>query len=131
MKRDSGGFSLVEALVALLLLTLGLLATAPMFVYASKVTASGADMGRVGSIDVRRLEILRASGFSSLTAGGSLTSNVTGYFDTSVPQYTVRWTVADNATPPTVKTVTVRVLDTRTIVGAAKEITLVTLRALE
>lgn len=118
--RDDSGFSLIEVLVALLLLAFGMLAVAPLFVYATRVSASSADVGTAGALAVRRMELLRATGFNSLTAGGSLTSNSTGYFDASNVRTVVRWTVSDNATPATVKTITVLAIANRQPQGQAK-----------
>jgi type IV pilus assembly protein PilV len=122
------GFSLVEVLVALFLIALGVLAAAPMFVYAMQGNATGADFGSVGAIAVERMEQLRSSSFVSLVAGGSLTVSQTGYADTSDPDYIVRWRITDDATPANVKTITVRVIAVRRVVGERKEITLTTLR---
>ena len=125
---DERGFSLVEVLVALFLIALGVLAAAPMFVYAMQGNATGADFGSVGALAVERMEQLRASSFVSLAAGGSLTVSQTGYSDTSDPDYIIRWRITDDATPPSVKTITVRAIAVRQVVGERKEITLTTLR---
>src|SRR2546425_13294387 len=100
-----------------------------MFIFAMKETAAGADMGAVGAAAVDRMELLRATDFYSLPAGGNLGSNVSGYADTSNPRYTVRWQIVDNATPATVKTISVRAVAARQAMGNAKEITLTSLRA--
>lgn len=124
-----GGFTLVEVLLALALMFAGLLAAAPMFVFAMKETAAGADLGSVGAAAVDRMELLRAGDFYSLPAGGSLASEVSGYSDVSNSAYTVRWQIVDNASPATVKTISVRVIATRQAIGAQKETTLTSLRA--
>ena len=127
--RKARGFSLVEVLVALFLISLGLLAAAPMFIYATQGNAVGADLGTVGAVAVERMELLRSANYGVLTAGGSLTSNVSGYFDNSNPAVIVRWTVADDTVGPvTMKTITVRVVTTRRVVGQRKEITMTTER---
>lgn len=128
-RRSGAGFSLVEVLLALVLLQIGLLAVAPLFIYATQASASGADMGTVGAAAVERMEVLRATEFDTLTAGGSLTANQTGFFDTSDPDFTVRWEIVDDATPPTQKTIRVRALANRQVVGLPKEVTLVSLRS--
>ncbi len=127
--RRSGGFSLVEVLIALALMFTGLLAAAPMFIFAMKETAAGADMGSVGAAAVDRMELLRSGDFYTLTAGGSLSSNVSGYSDAANAAYTLRWQIVDNANPATVKTISVRVIATRQAIGAQKETTLTSLRA--
>src|SRR5207249_5740501 len=90
MRSQARGFSLVEVLLALALLFVGIVAAAPMFIFAMKETAAGADMGAVGAAAVDRMELLRASDFYSLPAGGSLTANVGGYSDTTSARCTVR-----------------------------------------
>ena len=122
------GFSLVEVLVALFLIGLGVLAAAPMFIYAMQGNATGADFGSVGAIAVERMEQLRSQTFVNLPAGGSLTVSQTGYSDLTDPEYILRWRITDDATPPTLKTISVRAIAVRQVVGERKEITLTTLR---
>ena len=126
--RATAGFTLLEVLVALVLIGVGVLAAAPMFVYAMQGNAVAADFGSVGAIAVERMELLRAEEYSALAPGGSLTSSVSGYSDTSRPDYVVRWQIADNAVPNGTRSVTVRAIAVRRVVGARKEITLTTLR---
>jgi len=128
MPRSARGFTLVEVLLALGLLFIGVVAAAPMFIFAMKETAAGADMGSVGAAAVDRMELLRASDFYSLPAGGSLSSNVGGYSDTTSALYTVRWQIVDNASPATMKTISVRAIAARQAMGPAKEVTLISLR---
>ena len=122
------GFTLVEVLLAMALMFAGIMAAAPLFVFAMKETAAGADLGLVGAAAVDRMELLRSGDFYSLAAGGSLTSDVSGDSDTSSARFTVRWQIADNATPATVKTISVRAVASRQAMGPAKEVTLTTLR---
>jgi prepilin-type N-terminal cleavage/methylation domain-containing protein len=126
--RSSAGFTLIEVLVALVLIGIGVLAAAPMFVYAMQGNAVAADFGSVGAIAVERMELLRSQDYTTLAPGGSLTSSVSGYSDTSNPDYVVRWQIADNAVPSGTRSVTVRAIAVRRVVGARKEITLTTLR---
>jgi prepilin-type N-terminal cleavage/methylation domain-containing protein len=123
-KPSQSGFSLVEVLVALVLLSFGLLAVAPLFVFATRETAASADYGTAGALAVRRMEMLRTVDFNSLTAGGNLTSNATGFFDTGDSRSTVRWTVTNNATPTTIKTIVVRAISMRQPEGPAKVVEL-------
>ena len=127
--RAPAGFTLVEVLLALALLFVGVVAAAPMFVFAMKETAAGADLGSVGAAAVDRMELLRSSDFSSLPAGGSLTSSVVGYSDMSNPRCTVLWQIVDNGSPATEKTISVRAVATRQAIGNAKDVTLTSLRA--
>jgi prepilin-type N-terminal cleavage/methylation domain-containing protein len=133
MKKNSDGFTMVEVLVALFLLAIGVLAAAPMFVYAMQGNAVGADFGTSGAIAVERMEVLRGTFYGDLPAGGDLASDVTGtvpYFDNSNPDFTIRWTIVDNVTPDDTKTITVRVTAVRQIVGDRKGVTLTTLRGI-
>jgi len=124
----AGGFTLVEVMLALFLIGIGVLAAAPMFIYAMQGSAVGADFGWVGAVGVERMELLRAEDYSNLPAGGSLTANAAGYFDTSTPGVTVRWTITDNTTPARTKTITVLVAADRQVVGDRKNVTLTTIR---
>ena len=124
------GFTLVEVIMALFLIGIGVLAAAPMFMYAMQSNATGADLGSVGAIAVERMELLRAAPYVGLTAGGDLSANVNGYFDTANPDYTVRWTVTNNVNPPKSKTITVRAVAVRQVVGLRKDVVLTTMRAL-
>jgi prepilin-type N-terminal cleavage/methylation domain-containing protein len=131
MKRHADGFTLIEVMLALFLIGLGLLAAAPLFIYAAQGTAVGADFGSAGAIAVERLELLRGVDFDdlALAQGGSLTADVTGYFDASHSDFDVRWLIVDNVSPPNTKTITVTVTAKRQVVGLAKGATVTTLRA--
>ena len=129
MRRSTQGFTLTEVLLAVFLMAVALLAAVPMFTYAMRETATGADLGYIGAAAVDRMEILRESDFNSLTPGGNLASSSVGYSSTSNPAFTVRWQIVANATPATLKTISVRVIETRTTTGLKKDVTLTTLRA--
>jgi prepilin-type N-terminal cleavage/methylation domain-containing protein len=125
---SASGFTLLEVLVAMFLIGIGVLAAAPMFMYAMQGNAVGGDFGSVGAVAVERMELLRATDYFSLPAGGSLTSDVTNYFDLSNPDVTQRWSITDNTTPAGTKTITVRVIANRQVVGDRKEVTLTMIR---
>ena len=127
-RHTSDGFSLVEVLVALFLIGIGVLAAAPMFIYAMQGNAVGGDFGTVGATAVERMELLRATDYGSLAAGGSLTVGVANYFDNSDPEITVRWSITDNTTPAQTKTIQVRAIANRQVVGERKDVTLTTIR---
>ena len=128
MRSGSRGSSLVEVLVALLLLTVGLVSILPMFVSAMRENASAADIGSAGAMAVARLETLRTTDFDDLTAGGSVTSNVAGYFDLSDPDFVVRWEIADVGSPVGAKEIQVRATAVRRTSGLEKSVELTTLR---
>jgi hypothetical protein len=123
------GVSLAELLVAMLLLALSVLAVAPMFVEAVEGTATGADFGASAAFGVDRMERLRAEPYAGLVAGGSLDSDVAGYFAIPAPGHLVRWQIEDNAAAlPGTKIVTVRSLALRRLAGPRREVVLTTLR---
>jgi prepilin-type N-terminal cleavage/methylation domain-containing protein len=124
------GFTLAEVLVALFLIGIGVLAAAPMFMYAMQGTAVGGDFGSAGAAAVERMELLRAEDYPDLVPGGNIDSNVGGYFDASDPDYLVRWEIeiAPAPAPPGTKTITVRALAARQVVGERKDVVLTTLR---
>ncbi len=128
MRQSNAGFTLVEVLVALFLIGLGVLAAAPMFMYAMQGNAVGGEKGEAGALAVERMEILRAATYSSLTPGGSLTVNTTGYVDTSDPDHTVRWLIETNTVPSGSRIISVRVVPAGTIPGSSREVTLTTIR---
>lgn len=128
-QKRSSGFTLPEVNIALFIVGIGLLALAPLFIQGARVTSTSIDMSIAAAAAVERLELLRATGFNSLVAGGSVTSNVTGFFDTSNPNVTVRWSIVDNASPATLKTIAVRATATGSALGLPKRADLVTVRS--
>lgn len=130
MKRGDNerGTSLAEVLVALFLISIALLAAAPMFVLSMKQNAVGSDMGRVGARANARLELLRTTPYYALAPGGDLASDVSGYFDASDPDVLVRWEILDGGGPTGTKTLAVRALATRQVIGAPSSTVLRTLR---
>jgi prepilin-type N-terminal cleavage/methylation domain-containing protein len=122
------GFTLAEVVVAVFVMGLALMAAVPLFSYAMRETAVGADLGSVGAAAVDRMELLRQIDFNTLAAGGNLASNDTGFSDTTGPKAIVRWQIVANGPPATLKTITVRAIAKRTSIGQ-KEILVTTVRA--
>lgn len=125
---DERGSSLAEVLVALFLLSIALLAAAPMFVLSIQQNEVGADMGRVGARANGRMELLRTTPFYDLKPGGGLASNVTGFFDASDPDVAVRWEIVDGGGPAGTKTIAVRASAVRQEIGRPSSLVLRTLR---
>ena len=115
--------------MAFVLLTFGVLTAVPMFVYGVRRTAASADVGKAGAAATKRMELLRATSYGSLTAGGSLASDLLSYSDLTDPAVLVRWTIANDATTATAKTITVVAIARRQVSGPAKQVKLTTLRA--
>ncbi len=131
MRKSSSGFTLVEVIVALFLIGLGVLAAAPMFMYAMQGNAVGGEKGVAGALAVERMELLRAANYGTLSAGGSLTVDTAGYVDTSDPNNTVRWLIVDNTAPTGSLIISVRVIPAGSIPGSSREVTLTSIRGPE
>ena len=129
MKSGCEGLTLLEVVFALLLIGIGLLAVAPMFMTAMSSNEVGGTLGVVGAMALERMELLRAIEYDNLTAGGSVTTDVSGYIDTPADGYTVRWMIQDNGSPPDTRIVTVFAAAENSNMGPRKEVTLTTLRA--
>ena len=129
MHHDARGFTLLEVVIALVLIAVGVIATAPLFVFASKENAVGGDMGTIGAAAVRQMEMLRATPYPLLDDGGSLTGDVSGYSDTTSPEVHLRWTIVVNPNPPApTKLITVRATAVGNTIGKPKSVTMATVR---
>ena len=126
--RRTEGFTLAEVVLSLFLVGIGVAAVAPLFVQGAWMTATSDALGSASAAGIQRLELLRGRAFNTLSAGGSLTSNVAGFSDASNPKVIVRWTIQDNAAPATVKTITVRATAIRQVKGPQKRFEATTLR---
>jgi prepilin-type N-terminal cleavage/methylation domain-containing protein len=76
------GFTIVEVLIAVIILTVGLLGLASTAAYVTRMIAQGNRYTEAATLANRRLELLRGGGCSTMANG----SNITG-------RYTVTWTV--------------------------------------
>ena len=129
--RNSGecGTSLVEVLVALVLVAIGALGVVPMLVSSMNVSATAGDIGSLSSKVTARLESLRAVDFYDLTEGGSLAVSIAGYSDASDPDCLVRWEIMNGGGPLGTKTVRVRAFAPDPAVGPRRYVELTTLRS--
>ena len=55
MYRRLHGFTLLEVVFGLLLIAIGVIATAPLFIYATQENAAGGDLGNVGAAAERQI----------------------------------------------------------------------------
>ena len=123
------GFTLTEVLIAMFLMGLGVLAAAPMFLFAMQANEVGSDIGSAGALAVDRLERLRSEQYDTLTAGGSIATNTVDFSDTSDPDFDIRWLIVDDSPISDTKTITVRVIPAGSLPGARRVVTLTTVRA--
>ncbi len=130
--NTEGGFTLIEALVALFILTLVSLSMAQLIGMGLMVDANSEDLTSATALSSNKLEELRSSDYDSLTAGGDLTTDSTGYFDSpdlngdGNPDFTRRWAIADQTGG---KSIQVRVIANMDILGPEREATMATVVA--
>jgi prepilin-type N-terminal cleavage/methylation domain-containing protein len=118
-KRGEQGFSLIEVMVAIVILTVGLLSLAQMMVVATNSNSLSGRMTSASALAKEQLERLKAAPFYTdpvartrnpiLQAGGDVNNPAAGYvayYDTDgLPTgqgnalYEVRWQITDVATP--------------------------------
>jgi type II secretory pathway pseudopilin PulG len=91
VERNTNGFTLVECVIALVLVMIGFAAIFSLLTACLKTEVISRDLGRANSFSRSKIEELKNS---NRTPGGSLTSNVEGYFDNPTPDYTRRWQIS-------------------------------------
>jgi len=77
---DQAGFTLVEALIAIVILVFGLLAVTNLMIIGASSNSVANQSSATTGIASEQLELLKAIPFGTLTAGGSLTADNTGYY---------------------------------------------------
>jgi prepilin-type N-terminal cleavage/methylation domain-containing protein len=105
-RRPRRGFTVVELLLAIMLLSVGMLAMAALLASSSRLQRLAASRGELATLAESKIEELRGYGQTDaadplrarLALGGSLTSNVTSYADSVLGvndvMYHRRWEVA-------------------------------------
>ncbi len=88
--KKSKGFSLIEVLVALIILSVALLALAGLMATTTKNNSSGAHMTEAATFAQDRLEELRSTPWTMITTGSDTRQGATGVV------YTRRWEVVSN-----------------------------------
>jgi type II secretory pathway pseudopilin PulG len=112
--RSDAGFTLVEALTAIVILIFGLLAVTNLMVVAASSNSVANQSTAATSVASQTLEQLKALTFTDpgLAAGGDLATDVGGYnSDTTVPgvgNIHTRWVIADVLGAPPLKAITVQ-----------------------
>lgn len=91
-KNRNAGFSLLECVIAILIVAIGLLAVAALSAVATQGEVFAFNSTDASALAASKVEELKAG---TLTNGGSLTSNTTGYSDTPSWYFHRRWTISD------------------------------------
>jgi|SRR5438477_4980922 len=78
--RDQAGFTLVEALIAIVVLVFGLLAVTNLMVIGASSNSVANQSSATTALASEQLERLKAVPFNTLAVGGSLTSDSTNFF---------------------------------------------------
>ena len=106
------GFTLIEVLIAMVIMTIALVAMAELMAITLRIQMLGRNETAAVRLVQSKIDQLVAVSFgdASVAVGGSLTSNVTNYSDTETPGYTRRWQIAAMAGETRVRTLTVAVI---------------------
>jgi len=126
------GFTFIEALVALFILTIVSLSMAQMIGMGMLVDANSERLTSATALSANKLEELRNGDYDALTAGGDLTSDSESYYDTpdvdgdGTADFTRRWAIADQDGG---KSIQVRVIATQENQGPQREATMATVVA--
>jgi len=128
MRARQDGFSLIEVLVAIIVIGFVALSVAPMFMIASRSNKSAAHVGQCSALAMERMEILRRTNSGSLAVGGSLTTNTAGYVDTTQADFVVRWRITAAVDPAAGKQIDVRSISLHPSMGPDKQVTFSSLR---
>jgi type IV pilus assembly protein PilV len=91
LSMRSRGFSLVEVLVALCILSIALLALAGLMVTTTRNNSFGSNMTEAATFAQDRIEELKVSPWGNVVSGADARTGATGIL------YTRTWTVTDNA----------------------------------
>ena len=109
------GFTLVEVLIATLVMTVGMLAVAALLAVTTQMHIGARESARSTRIAQDKVDELLKLTFSSnprISVGGSLDADVNNHSETPMTGVTVRWVVADGPTDDT-RLLTVRVVNLR------------------
>lgn len=79
-RASEAGFTLVEALVAMVVLAVGITAVANLMVVGASSNSVGNASTASTALATRELERLKAVSFDALVAGGDLETDVAGFF---------------------------------------------------
>ena len=100
---DDRGFTLVEALIATVILTVGLVSLAEMMAITIRMQMLGHNETSATRMAQEKMDQLMSLNFDTaaeIQIGGSLTADVANYNDTPEPGYKRRWVVVAGPVDP-------------------------------
>lgn len=109
------GFTLVEVLISMVVLTIGLVGIAALLAITTQMHIGARESARSTRLAQDKFDELMKLNFDSdpeVAVGGDLNADEADYFEQPMTGVTVRWVVADGPTDDT-RVVTVRVLNER------------------
>lgn len=111
------GFTLVEVLIAMIVLTVALVSLAQLMAITLRMQMLGRNQTAAIRVAQDKIDELMPLNFTNaqLAIGGSLTADDANHFDSTDPLYRVRWTVAAGPADPGVAANSVRILTVRVI----------------
>lgn len=118
------GFTLVETLVSLFVVTLIFLVIADLVTYGMYVHRAAEDVTQAAALASEKVEELRARDYGALTPGGSVDSDVAGFSDNpdvdddGTGDYIRRWQVSDMGD---YKEIRVRAIASLQMIGTVKD----------
>lgn len=115
MSSSDNGFSLIETLIATVVLTIGLVGTAEFLAVALRSHQLAKGSAETTRYAQAKLEELTKANFSTspaiqISSAATLNSDVANYFDTPAAGFTRRWTVSAVTLDPALRKVVVRVI---------------------
>jgi prepilin-type N-terminal cleavage/methylation domain-containing protein len=114
-QAEDAGFTLVEVLISMVVLTVGLVGIAALLAITTQMHVGARESARSTRLAQDKFDDLMKLNFASapeVAVGGDLDTNDDDHFEEPMTGVTVRWVVADGPTDDT-RVVTVRVLNER------------------
>jgi len=111
--RDERGFTLIEVLIAMVILTIAMVSMAELMAITLRMQMMGRNETAAIRLAQSKIDQLINLNFATNTVtnvGGSLTTDVATYFDNEDANFKRRWAIAAIAGETKVRTLTVRVI---------------------